>query len=224
MKPHKTLVALLLAAGMTVGALATAAANQPTLASIPYPLEAQVGQGSWSADKDALTLVASAGTDLFVSPDGREVADNTARVLFVPKGDFILSAKVSGAFKSKYDGGALIVYGDRTHWGKLLFEQGGNGEAGVWTTVAKDVGDDAYHGASKEDAVYLKIARQKDMVVFYRSADGKQWQMIRTFGMPSATPLRVGFSSQSPTGKQFSARFSEIKLRAATFKDYWQGE
>jgi regulation of enolase protein 1 (concanavalin A-like superfamily) len=193
--------------------------------AIPLALHTAVAADKLTATSDTLTLQAPHGTDLFASFDGRDTADNTARALFQPQGDFILSARVAAGFGKQYDGGALVVYADRTHWAKLLFEKSKVTGAGVVTsTVANGAGDDAQHVRVDGDAVYLKIARVKDMVVFYSSVDGKSWTMDRTFGFPSTLPLQVGFSAQSPESDSYTARFSQIRYRPVAFKDYWQGE
>lgn len=205
-------------------ALAAAPAPELTLAPIPFPLLVDSEHGTVTLAPAGLVIAATKGSDLFVNPDGSEIADKTPRALFAPAGDFIFSAKVRAGFQREFDGGALIVYVDKTHWAKLLFEFGKNGKAGVSSTVARSVGDDAHHGAVQGNTMHLKIARRKDMFVFYTSPDGARWDMVRTFGMAPSARLKVGFSSQSPVGERFSAQFSDIRFRAAAFKDYWQGE
>jgi regulation of enolase protein 1 (concanavalin A-like superfamily) len=192
--------------------------------TLPFTLETQLDQGAASVADKALVLQAKKGTDLYANADGSETANKTPRVLFQPTGDFIFSAKVTAAFGKHFDGAALIVVGDEKTWAKLLFELGKTGEAGVTSTVAKGAGDDAHHGARAGREVYLKVLRRKDMFVFYTSADGKQWSMVRTFGLPGAANVKVGFSSQSPAGEGFGAQFSDVRFRNAAFKDYWQGE
>jgi len=192
--------------------------------TLPFTLESQLDLGAASVKDKALVLQAKKGTDLYANTDGTEVADKTPRVLFQPTGDFIFSAKVKAGVNHPFNGAALIVYGDRTNWAKLLFEFAKTGAAGISSTVAKGVGDDAHHGVRPGDTVYLKVVRRKDMFVFYTSPDGAAWSMMRSFGLPGAASVKVGFSSQSPDGDGFSAQFSDIKFRNATFKDFWQGE
>lgn len=194
--------------------------------TLPFVLESQLDSGAASVQNKALVLQAKKGTDLYANSDGTKLANKTPRVLFQPTGDFIFSAKVTAGFNKAFDGGALIVISDKANWAKLLFEFSNTGKAGISSTVAKGVGDDAHHGVREGGEVYLKVLRRKDMFVFYTSPDGKNWSMVRSFGMPAATAatVKVGFSSQSPLGDEFSAQFSEIKFRSATFKDFWQGE
>ena len=192
--------------------------------SLPFSLESPLELGTASVRNKALVLNAKQGTDLYANTDGTELADRTPRVLFQPTGDFIFSAKVTAAFKQPFDGGALIVYRDQANWAKLLFGMSKTGSAGISSTVAKGAGDDAHHGTREGSEVYLKVVRRKDMFVFYTSADGKNWSMVRSFGMPARASIKVGFSSQSPRGDEFSALFSDITFKSATFKNFWQGE
>ena len=217
-------VAAVLMAGQSQASEVTLQGGKLAIDTLPFVLESRLDQGAASVKNKALVLQAKKGTDLYANTDGTELADKTPRVLFQPKGDFIFSAKVTAHFNKQYDGGALIVYGDRANWAKLLFEFAKTGKAGISSTVAKGPGDDAHHGAREGNEVYLKVVRRKDMFVFYTSPDGSNWSMVRSFGMPNAATMKVGFSSQAPVGDAFTARFSDIKFKNATFKDFWQGE
>lgn len=194
------------------------------LAAIPLALVVDANGGAALATPAGLSITAGKGSDLFVNPDGTEVADKTPRVMFRPVGDFIFSARVDAGFHHEFDGGGLIVYIDKVNWAKLLFEYSKFGKPALSSTVAKGTGDDAHHGAVEGHALYLKIARRKDMFVFYTSRDGADWRMVRTFGVPPGASVSVGFSAQSPVGPSFSATYSDIRFRALAFKDYWQGE
>jgi regulation of enolase protein 1 (concanavalin A-like superfamily) len=215
---------LICAALIMTSCVAQAATPVPALSSIAYPIDTVGAEGALTSTASSFELTAKHGTDLFLSGDGASAADNTPRVLFRPVGDFILSAKVTAQFKREFDGASLIVYGDGRNWAKLLYEQPRKGTPGISSTVAKGVGDDAHHGLAPASATYLKIARMKEMYVFYASDDGVTWRMVRNVHLPSKTPMSVGFSAQSPEGDRLTATFSEIKFRPVTFKDFWQGE
>jgi uncharacterized protein len=195
-----------------------------TIATIPYFLDQGSQAGETKLINNTLSLTAFKGSDLFVGTDGTSLADTAPRVLFQPKGDFIFSAKVHADFQSLYDGGALLVYGDAEHWAKFLFETERPGEFTVTSTVARPGSDNSSHTLEKTKSIYLKIAHTKDMFVFYTSEDGAKWKYARHFDLKTTTPIKIGFSSQSPLGDKFTATFSDIKYREATFKDFWQGE
>lgn len=191
---------------------------------IPYLLETGSQAGEAKVTNNTLSLTAPKGSDLFVGTDATSLVNTAPRVLFQPKGDFIFSAKVNADFNGLYDGGALLVYSDPEHWAKFLFEMERPDEFTVTSTVARPDSDNSAHSVEKTKSVYLKIAHAKDMFVFYTSQDGVKWNYVRHFGLKTATPIKIGFSSQSPVGDKFTATFSDIKYREATFKDFWQGE
>lgn len=222
----KSLIALVVFSGCCQGASAQQGdvTGLTRLAAIPHPLVLRATGEQASIGADTLTLPASKGTDLYANTDGSKTMDNTPRVLFAAPGDFIFSAKVDAQFNAAFDGGALIVYIDGQHWGKLLFERTMDGQNAISTTVTRTVGDDALHQMIAASQVYLKVARRGDVFVFYTSTDGVQWRMVRSFGLGAHAQVKLGFSSQSPLGPRFSARFSDVQFRAAAFKDYWQGK
>ncbi len=51
------------------------------------------------------------------------------------------------------------------------------------------------------DTVYLQIAKSGLSYVFYSPEDGKKWHILRVFELESRTLPRVGFESQSPSGR-----------------------
>ena len=195
-----------------------------SIATIPYSLAIGSQAGEAKTINNTLSLTAFKGSDLFVGTDATALADSAPRVLFQPKGDFIFSAKVNADFQGLYDGGALLVYSDAAHWAKFLFEMEKPDEFSVTSTVARPGSDNSSHTLEKTKSVYLKIAHTKDMFVFYTSEDGAKWKYARHFDLKTTAPVKIGFSAQSPMGDKFTATFSDIKFREATFKDFWQGE
>lgn len=211
---------------MAVFAADKSKAEKPiTLKSIPYEMQINNQFGTVKVNGESIEIVALKGSDLFTDTTGEKNADNTPRLLFVPEGDFIFSAKVSAEFgETPYDGGALIVYADSNNWGKLLFERFKSGKVGVATTVSKGSGDDAYHGTRATNHQYLKIVRYDSSYIFYTSDDGKDWNFVRHFELKATEPVHIGFTAQAPVAERFSATFSEVKYRAGKLTNFWQGE
>ena len=201
-------------------------AEKPTtIKPIPYEMHINNQLGEVKVSGENIEITALKGSDLFTDTTGTKNADNTPRLLFVPEGDLIFSAKVSAQFgETPYDGGALIVYADSHNWGKLLFERFKSGKIGIATTVSKGSGDDAYHGTRETSHQYLKIVRHDASYVFYTSDDGKDWNFVRHFELKSAAPVQIGFTAQAPMAETFTANFSEVKYRAGKFTNFWQGE
>jgi hypothetical protein len=68
------------------------------------------------------TISSNAKTDWFVDPFDGTVAKTAPILLFTPGADYVLSARVTVQFATKWDVGALMLWGDDHHWAKLSFE------------------------------------------------------------------------------------------------------
>ena len=196
--------------GLAIGS--TAVKIDGAISGIPYGLNKENADAKSFCGKEQVTIVAEKGTDFFISPDGLVVMTNTPRIAFEPKGDFEFSAKVSGQFSNPYDGAALFVLVDLTHWAKLLFERFPSGINGLGTLVTKEVSDDAHHAEHHGDFIYLKITRKGAVFSFYWSDAGDQWLFIRKFRMDATQPVKIGFTAQSPTSDRVTARFTELRF------------
>lgn len=163
-----------------------------TIKSIPYELHLDNQLGEVKINADKIEITALKGTDLFTNTTGEKNADNSPRLLFVPEGDFIFSAKVSAAFaETPYDGGALIVYVDSKNWGKLLFERFKSGKIGIATTVSKGSGDDAYHGTRDTNPIFENCQVRLVLCLLHIG----RWQ-----GLEFCAPFRVEIYRSSPFG------------------------
>jgi len=72
--------------------------------------------------------------------------------------------------------------------------------------------------------VYLRVARTPRTLAFHFSLDGRVWHFVRYFSLGPVSSLRVGFSSQSPTGKKCGAVFTEMSYRRGSLQDNRSGE
>ncbi len=192
---------------------------------IPFELIWDNKPEEFQCRSGSLRLTAGEKTDLFRDPRGEQEAHNSPRVLFGPEGCFLLSSKVSVDFAADFDAGVLVVYGDRESWAKLCFEFSPQKQPTIVTVVNKGVSDDSNHVSVSGKHVYLRVAGLGDgAFAFHYSLDGKTWQLVRYFTLTSDNRFRVGFSSQSPTGRACTASFSEIHYQARILQDIRSGE
>ena len=183
------------------------------------PLDWKVGPGN------SLTIIAGEGTDWFIDPAGTYTKDNAPSALFPPPDeDFLLSAKVAVGFASTFDAGVLQVRERDDLWAKLCFEYSPQRQPMIVSVVTREVSDDCNSVPIEGQEVYLRIARSAQTFAFHYSQDGRYWHLVRYFTLGKLDNLRVGFSSQSPTGQQCSVVFSEISYRPGTLKDNRSGE
>jgi uncharacterized protein len=180
----------------------------------------------WTVDEEGgLTIRAGEKTDLFVNPENGESSDAAPAALFLPPdGSFTLSACVNVAFASAFDAGVLHVRAAEDRWAKLCFEYSPQGESMVVSVVTRGLSDDCNSVVVGGQSVYLRVAQGEAATAFHYSRDGKKWSFVRFFSLGSKEGLRVGFSSQSPTGAGCRAEFSEIRYRPGIPRDLRGGE
>ena len=157
-----------------------------------------------------LKISAGEKTDWFVDPFDGAVHNNAPMLIFTPGHDYVLSAKLSVGFHSKWDAGAFMVWADDHHWAKLSFELSPAKQPTLVTVVTRGLSDDCNSVPISGNTVYLQIARSGSAYVFYFSSDGKNWQIVRVFSLGEGLKPRVGFESQSPAGQGTEVVFSEI--------------
>jgi regulation of enolase protein 1 (concanavalin A-like superfamily) len=183
----------------------------PLIQGLPGALKWQNTPRSWQIDdKNVLIISANAKTDWFVDPFDGTVANNAPILLFTPDSDYVLSAQVTLQFDTKWDAGALMLWGDDHHWAKLSFEFSAERKPTLVTVVTRGLSDDCNSVDLPGDSVYLRMAKSGRTYVFYFSLDGRNWQILRTFSLDTELPIRAGFEAQSPAGSGAIAKFSSI--------------
>lgn len=160
---------------------------------------------------NSLSIKAPRNTDLHNPASGAFRKNNAPKLLFQPAASFDMSVKVAPSFDSKYDGGALILWGDTANWAKILFQYTGTGYVTGMSVVKQHNTDDSYYPAPPDRVIYLRIKKLKDVCTFYTSSDGQQWNVTRQFLYPFKKELAVGFYVQSPVGDSCEVIFSDIR-------------
>jgi uncharacterized protein len=191
--------------------LAAALAEQPTINGLPGNLTWQNAPVAWHVEHgNELTIRSGKETDWFVDPFDGAVHNTAPMLLFVPADDYVLSTKVKVDFHTKWDAGALMVWADDKHWAKLSFELSPAKQPTMVTVATRGLSDDCNSITISGSTVYLQIAKSGAAYVFYSSADGRTWQILRVFSLGDSPKPRVGFESQSPAGDGTEVVFSEI--------------
>ena len=179
---------------------------------------------------DGVVATSPARTDLYLNPDGTDSANaetvlNAPTLLGLPPaGDFQFSAKVTVDFRSQYDAGVLLLWGDHRNWGKFCFEFSPAGEPMVVSVVTRGVSDDANAFSVADRSIWLRICRLGQVYAFHAATDGTTWQLIRVFALGDQTSdHRIGFEAQSPTGDGCTVTFTDIRFTADRLADLRDG-
>lgn len=199
--------------------------NELSVFALPRPLQWRVVPDQWGLDNEQLTIVAGEQTDWFSDPGGRPSKDNAPCALMIaPDAEFLLSAKVRVDFESTFDAGLIQVRASNDAWAKLCFEFAPDRRPMVVSVVTHGLSDDCNSAVIEGNEVNLRVAVNQRSIVFHYSLDGQYWHFVRHFSLGHTAELQVGFSAQSPTGKQCRAMFSDIQYRAGRLLDIRNGE
>lgn len=197
-----------------------------TIPTIPGEMQWHDSPRAWEIEGgNGLAITAGAETDWFIDPAGTGRKDNAPCALLTPPGGpFLLRARVAVDFVSTFDAGVLQVRERDDLWGKLCFEYSPQGQPMVVSVVTRGFSDDCNSAVIDSREVYLRVYWHAPTFAFHYSRDGRFWHLVRYFTLGNPEHLRVGFSSQSPTGQGCRARFTEIDFRQASLKDIRSGE
>ena len=171
-----------------------------------------------------LSITARAGTDWFNDPVTGARTANAAALLFVPEGDFSLSARVGVDFAGTFDAGVLCLWQSEEQWAKLCFEHSPQREAMVVSVVTRGISDDANGVVVEGGSVYLRLLRTGQAYAFHHSLDGSTWHFVRLFrlGLGEA-PVHAGFLAQAPDTSECTSTFEAITFSGAVPADLRDG-
>lgn len=197
-----------------------------THAAIPVELNWLYLPAEWKKDtEDRLIITAGERTNWFADPAGTTQDDSAPAALFAPPDkEFILSARVKVDFASAFDAGVLQIRAGERLWAKLCFECSPQLQPMVVSVVTRGSSDDCNSVEINGQVVFLRIAVTPNTMAFHYSLDGRWWHFVRYFTLGAVDQLRVGFSTQAPTGKKCTAEFSDIHYRSGVIQDLRGGE
>jgi hypothetical protein len=202
-----------------------ALAQEPSLAGVPGKLFWKNAPSGWHIEAGRkLRISAGAKTDWFVDPFDRKTSSTAPMLLFVPGPDYVLSARVRVVFRSKWDAGAFMIWADDHHWAKLSLELSPEKQPTMVSVVTRGLSDDCNSIPINGNEVFLQVARTGNTYVFYSSADGKDWKILRTFDLDTKLKQMVGFEAQSPDGAGADVDFSDIHYKADKIKNIYTGQ
>ena len=178
----------------------------------------------YDAGTGRLSITAHAGTDWFTDPLTEGRTSSAPALLFVPDGDFVLSARVTVGFGGTFDAGVLALRQSDEQWAKLCFERSPQHEAMVVSVVTRGTSDDANAVVVDADHVHLRVLRTGPAYAFHYSLDGDVWHFVRLFRLGQAdAPMHAGFLAQAPDGTDCTATFEAIRLTANVPSDLRSG-
>jgi hypothetical protein len=178
-----------------------------------------------------LVIDAPAKTDFFCNNGAISQSGITPKTLYNAPfyytevtGDFVLSVKVSHAFRDTYDSATVMIMKDSNIWAKSCFEKTDFDTHAVVSVVTNHTSDDANGCTIDGNAVWLKAVRVNKSFSFHYSIDGSKYFMTRFFSLPVEETIRVGLVAQAPTGDGGERNFEHFTLEQRTVENIRFGE
>ncbi len=204
--------------------LVSAFAQTLSFPGLPGPLEWKNTPARFERGENALTIEAGPKTDWYISPLDGETHSNAPLLLFEPAAEFVFTARITASLAHQWDAGTLMVYADERTWAKFALEVSAYGEPTIVTVVTRGVSDDCNSATISGKSIWFRVARIGPAIIFYSSADGSAWKLVRAFTFGNVSKLKVGFGAQSPIGPGGTATFSEIRYEARKIKDIFSAD
>ena len=118
-------------------------------------------------------------------------------------GEFEVSLKISGDYKTRFDQMGLMLRIDEEHWIKTGIEY----VDGVYnfSTVVTDVHSSwsVIELSGKPESIWIKAVRKIDAVEIFYSFDGIKYNMSNVAYLSDNKPVMVGMMAASPDGRWF---------------------
>lgn len=135
------------------------------------------------------------------------------------KGDFLVRCKIAVDFKEVYDLGSLVIYENEDIWIKFAYENSDTGVPAIVTVVTKETSDDCNGEPIVQNAVYLQICRQGNVFAMHYSLDKQNWKLARICRCEMQDEVKVGISTQCPSGDCCIAYYSEWEIMENPYED-----
>jgi len=171
----------------------------------------------WNFSNGILTVEVTPRSDYWQKTHYSFIADNGPFYYIEKEGDFEVSVKITGDYRTTYDQMGLLIRLNEKHWIKTGIEYV-NGIYNFSAVVTHDFSNwNIIPLNGRPKSLWLKTVRKIDAVEIFYSLDGLKWQMSNIAYFPPQVPVMAGMMSASPEGTGFKAVFEHFKI--ADIKD-----
>lgn len=174
-------------------------------------------------DASRIAIGAPGGSNLFCDPRTGALVLDAPRLLMPLESHGWLRARVTVAFASCFDVGALLGWVDDRRWAKLCFERTPDGRNTVVSVVNRERSDDATAFAVEASTIDLRIARIGNALAFHASLDRRCWTLVRYFEIGPLDRFQIGFTAHGSRGAGVRATFSDIAFAQRILADIRDG-
>ncbi|MFK7813461.1 MAG: DUF1349 domain-containing protein [Maribacter sp.] len=168
---------------------------------------------SWEVKDGNLKMVVTPESDFWRKTHYGFTVDDGPFFYTTRGGEFVVSLKISGNYKTRFDQMGLMLRIDEEHWIKTGIEF----VDGVYnfSTVVTDVHSNwsVVGLGGKPESIWIKAIRKIDAVEIFYSLDGLKYNMSNVAYLSDNKPVMVGMMAASPDGDGFDALFEEFTIK-----------
>lgn len=167
----------------------------------------------WSVNGNTLKMDVTPQTDYWRKTHYGFTVDDGPFMYELRGGEFEVSVKITGAYKTRFDQMGLMLRIDEKHWiktgieyvdGDYNFSAVVTNEHSSWNYVALE---------GKPKSIWIKAVRRQDAVEIFYSLDGEKYTLSNLAYLPDHKPVMVGMMAASPDGDGFEATFDDFKIK-----------
>ncbi|XOV94255.1 MAG: DUF1349 domain-containing protein [Bacteroidota bacterium] len=167
---------------------------------------------SWEVGKGSLKMEVTPQSDYWRITHYGFTVDDGPFYYATRGGEFEVSVKITGQYKTRFDQMGLMLRIDEEHWIKTGIEY----VDGVYnfSTVVTDVHSNwsIVELSGKPKSLWIKAIRRIDAIEIFFSYDGKDYKMSNVAYLNDKKPVMVGMMAASPDGDGFEALFEEFSI------------
>ena len=168
---------------------------------------------SWEVKDGNLEMIVTPESDYWRKTHYGFTVDDGPFFYTTRGGEFEVSMKISGNYKTRFDQMGLMLRIDEEHWIKTRIEY----VDGVYnfSTVVTDVHSSwsVIELSGKPESIWIKAIRKIDAVEIFYSLDGIKYNMSNVAYLSDNKPVMVGMMAASPDGDGFDALFEEFSIK-----------
>ncbi len=167
---------------------------------------------TWSVKNNTLSMIARPKSDFWQNTHYGFSLDTGSFYYTKCKGEFEVSVKIKGEFKTQYDQMGIMIRIDEETWLKTGIEYVDNqlNISAVSTQVNSDWSMIKLNEVPNE--ISFKVIRKSDALEIYYSLNHEPFSMMRLSYFPKKTRCMVGLMSASPKGNGFKAVFKDFNF------------
>ncbi len=167
----------------------------------------------WNIDGACLSMEVTPHSDYWRKTHYGFTSDDGPFYYRGQDGEFEVSVKITGEYRSRYDQMGLMLRIDEKHWIKTGIEYV-DGTNNFSTVVTHDFSSwNVIALMENPVSIWIKAIRRMDAVEIFYSTDGKNFQLANLSYLPDKQPVMVGMMAASPEGQGFKAVFDDFSIK-----------